>query len=218
MMDNAVIAVVGGTGKLGAAIARRLAKAGRTVIIGSRSAESARKAADELGFGLTGQSNADAAKAGDIVIVTVPFQAQDATLAEIRPFVQGKIVVDTTVPLVPPKVMRVQLPQEGSAAVRTQALLGEGVTVVSGFHNVAAHKLATDADIGCDVLVFGDDKAARGKVVELANQAGLRGIHAGALANSAAAEAMTSILIFINKTYHVDGAGISITGNLTEPK
>ena len=218
MTDNAVIAVVGGTGKLGAAIARRLAKAGRTVIIGSRSAQSAHKAADELGFGLTGQSNADAAKAGDIVIVTVPFQAQGATLAEIRPFVQGKIVIDTTVPLVPPKVMRVQLPEEGSAAVRAQTLLGEGVTVVSGFHNVAAHKLATDADIGCDVLVFGDDKAARAKVVELADQAGLRGIHGGALVNSAAAEALTSILIFINKSYQVDGAGITITGTLIKPQ
>src|SRR3546814_7899119 len=96
--------------------------------------------------------------------------------------------------------MRVQLPEEGSAAVRTQNALGEGVTVVSGFHNVAAHKLATDQDVGCDVLVFGDDKAARAQVVELANAAGLRGIHGGALVNSAAAEALTSILIFINKT------------------
>jgi len=218
MSDNTVIAVIGGTGKLGAAIARRLAKAGRNVIIGSRSAEGAEKAAAEIGFGLTGMANADAAKAGDIVIVTVPFQAQDATLAEIKPFVAGKIVVDTTVPLVPPKVMRVQLPEEGSAAVRAQNFLGESVTVVSGFHNVAAHKLATDADVDCDVLVFGDDKAARGKVVELANQTGLRGIHGGALVNSAAAEALTSILIFINKTYQVDGAGISITGKLIQPE
>ncbi|MGE0775059.1 MAG: NADPH-dependent F420 reductase [Sphingomonadaceae bacterium] len=217
MTEEAVIAVVGGTGKLGAAIARRLAKAGRKVIIGSRSAESAEKAAAELGFGLTGLGNADAAKAGEIVIVTVPFAAQDATLADIKPYVQGKIVVDTTVPLMPPKVMRVQLPAEGSAAVRAQNALGEDVTVVSGFHNVAAHKLMTDQDIGCDVLVFGDDKNARGKVVALANEAGLRGIHGGALVNSAAAEAMTSLLIFINKTYQVDGAGIRITGTLVEP-
>jgi NADPH-dependent F420 reductase len=132
--------------------------------------------------------------------------------------VAGKIVVDTTVPLVPPKVMRVQLPPEGSAAVRAQRLLGGGVTVVSAFHNVAAHKLATDEDIDCDVLVFGDDKAARAKVVSLANQAGLRGLHGGMLANSAAAEALTSVLIFINKTYSVDGAGIRITGKLVEPE
>lgn len=216
MIGMETIAVIGGTGKLGAAIARRLAKAGRKVVIGSRSAESAKKAADELGFGLAGMANVDAAKAGDIVIVTVPFAAQEGTLADIRPYVAGKIVVDTTVPLMPPRVMRVQLPPEGSAALRAQAMLGEGVTLVSGFHNVAAHKLATDEDIGCDVLVFGDDKPARTKVVELADQAGLRGIHGGALANSAAAEALTSILIFINKTYQVDGAGIQITGKLNQ--
>jgi NADPH-dependent F420 reductase len=217
MTSLQTIAVVGGKGKLGAAIARRLAKAGRKVVIGSRSAESARRMADELGFGLTGMGNAEAAQAGDIVIVTVPFAAQEATLAEIAPHVAGKIVVDTTVPLVPPKVMRVQLPLEGSAAVRAQRLLGDGVTMVSAFHNVAAHKLATDGDVACDVLVFGDDKAARSAVVELANQAGLRGLHGGGLANSAAAEALTSILIFINKTYQVDGAGIKITGELVQP-
>jgi NADPH-dependent F420 reductase len=211
------VAVVGGTGKLGSAIARRLAKAGCKVVIGSRSAEAACKVASDLGFGLTGAANTEAASMCDIIIVTVPFAAQESTLAEIRPHVAGKIVVDTTVPLVPPKVMRVQLPPEGSAAVRAQRMLGDGVTIVSAFHNVAAHKLATDEDISCDVLVFGDDKAARAKVVALATQAGLRGVHGGMLANSAAAEALTSILIFINKTYRVDGAGIQITGKLVEP-
>ena len=218
MTSSQTIAGIGGTGKLGAAIARRLAKAGRKVIIGSRLAESGDKVANELGFGLTGLANADAAQAGDIVIVAVPFAAQEATLAEIAPHVAGKIVVDTTVPLVPPKVMRVQLPPEGSAAQRAQKLLGETVTMVSAFHSVAAHKLATDENIACDVLVFGDDKNARAQVVELVTQTGLRGIHGGALANSAAAEAMTSILIFINKTYSVDGAGIQITGKLIEPE
>ncbi|WP_176599187.1 MULTISPECIES: NADPH-dependent F420 reductase [Sphingobium] len=207
------IAVVGGTGNLGAAIARRLAKAGHPVIIGSRSAESAERAAAELGFGLTGQSNAEAAQAADIVIITVPFAAQDATLADIAPYCAGKIVVDTTVPLVPPKVMRVQLPAEGSAAQRTQDRLGEGVTVVSAFHNVAAHKLATDLDVDCDVLVFGDDKSAREKIVQLSEAMDLRAFHAGALCNSAAAEALTSILIFINKNYDVgNAAGIRLTG------
>ena len=216
MLDG-TIAVIGGTGNLGAAIARRLAKAGRKVIIGSRSAQSATKTAAELGLGLTGLANADAAMAASIVIVTVPYAAQEATLAEIAPHVAGKIVVDTTVPLVPPKVMRVQLPPEGSAAQRAQKLLGSNVTVVSAFHNVAAHKLATDQHIDCDVLVFSDDKDARAQVVALVKLTGLRGIHGGALANSAAAEAMTSVLIFINKTYQVDGAGLLITGQLVEP-
>ena len=208
------IAVVGGTGNLGSALAWRLARAGRRVIIGSRSAESAKARAAELGHGLTGMANADAAAAADIVFVTVPFAAQAATLAEIAPHVSGKIVVETTVPLMPPRVMRVQLPSEGSAAARAQAILGEGVQLVAGFHNVAAHKLAQDVAVDCDILVFGDDKAARAQVVALADAIGLRGIHGGALVNSAAAEAMTSLLIFINKTYAVDGAGIRITGEL----
>ena len=214
---DATIAVIGGTGKLGAALARRLAKAGSRVVIGSRSAESAQAKAQELGFDLTGMSNADAARAADVLIITVPFAAQEATLLEIAPYAAGKIVCDTTVPLMPPKVMRAQLPSEGSAAQRAQRLLGDAVTMVSGFHNVAAHKLATDEDIQCDVLVFGDDRAARDLIVRLANRAGLRGLHGGALANSAAAEALTSVLIFLNKTYQVDGAGIVITGRLVEP-
>ena len=208
------VAVIGGTGKLGSAIARRLAKAGRQVVIGSRSAQSAATAAAQLGFGMTGAANADAAKAGSIILVTVPFAAQETTLAEIAPHVSGKIVIDTTVPLMPPKVMRVQLPPEGSAAQRAQKLLGPLVTVVAAFHNVAAHKLATDREIDCDVLIFGDDKDARAKAAELVRLTGLRGIQGGALANSAAAEAMTSVLIFINKTYQVDGAGVVITGHL----
>ncbi|AOR80456.1 NADPH-dependent F420 reductase [Novosphingobium resinovorum] len=213
-MTLPTIAVVGGTGNLGAAIAWRLARAGYPVVIGSRGAESAEKAAADLGHGLRGATNAEAAAHSDIVIVTVPFAAQEATLADIAPHVSGKLVVDTTVPLLPPRVMRVQLPSEGSAALKAQAALGEGVTLVSAFHNVAAHKLAQDIDIGCDVLVFGDDKAARGRVVALADAMGLRGLHGGALANSAAAEALTSVLIFLNKTYKVDGAGIRITGEL----
>lgn len=214
MSNQPTIAIVGGTGKLGSAIAWRLARAGYPVVIGSRRLDAAATEAERLGHGIRSMSNVDAAVAGDIVMVTVPFAAHDATLGEIAPHVQGKIVVDTTVPLVPPRVMRVQMPPEGSAAARAAAKLGEGVRLVSAFHNVAGHKLAQDIDIGCDVLVFGDDKEARAEVVAMANAMGLRGLHAGALVNSAAAEAMTSLLIFMNKQYRVDGAGILITGDL----
>ena len=209
---DGTISIIGGSGDLGSAIARRLAKAGRKIIIGSRAVESAAAAASRLGFGITGMTNEDAAAAGDIVFVTVPFAAQEVTLRSIAVKAAGKIVVDTTVPLVPPRVMRVQLPAEGCAAVRAQSILGDGVTLVSTFHNVAAHKLITDEDIKCDVLVFSDDKTARNQVVDLVNECGLCGLHAGALANSAAAEALTSVLIFLNKTYNIDGAGIQITG------
>ncbi|GGA37482.1 NADPH-dependent F420 reductase [Sphingomonas psychrolutea] len=208
------IAIIGGTGNLGSAIGWRLARAGYSVTLGSRSEEGAQAKAATLGHGIAGARNTEAAAAGDIVIVTVPFAAQAATYAEIKPHVAGKIVVDTTVPLVPPKVMRVQLPSEGSAAALAAAALGDGVRMTSAFHNVAAHKLAQDIAINCDILVFGDEKDARTEVVALADAIGLRGVHAGSLVNSAAAEAMTSLLIFINKTYQVDGAGIAITGTL----
>jgi hypothetical protein len=215
------IAVIGGTGQLGAAIARRLAKAGRPVIIGSRDPIKAEAAARQLGAELGCEvafgGNVAAAGAAQIVILTVPFASQRTTLEDIRSSVLGKIVIDTTVPLMPPKVMRVQLPPEGSAAQRAQDILGEEVRVVSAFHNVAAHKLITDAVVECDVLVFGDDKAAREVAVSLVDACGLRGLHGGVLANSAAAEAMTSVLIFLNKNYSADGAGVRITGQLTVP-
>jgi hypothetical protein len=215
------IAIIGGTGKLGAALARRWVKAGLAVIIGSREAARAQATAAALSheFGATVGSgtNAEAAARGEILIVTVPYAAHEGTLREIAAAAAGKLLIDTTVPLVPPKVMRVQLPKEGAAAVKAQLLLGPAVTVVAAFHSVAAHKLATDAPIDCDVLVFGEQKAARQRAVDLARAAGLRGLHGGALANAAAAEALTSVLIFINKTYQVDGAGIRITGTLAEP-
>jgi 8-hydroxy-5-deazaflavin:NADPH oxidoreductase len=212
MKGEMTIGVIGGTGKLGGALARRWARAGHRVVIGSRTAASAQDAANEIGSGATGATNAAAAAQSDIVIVAVPFAAQQSTLADIAGHVAGKVVVDTTVPLVPPKVMRVQLPPEGCAALRAQVILGNEAKVVAAFHNIAAHKLAQDLDVECDVLVFGDDKDARETVVSLAQDAGLRALHAGALANSAAAEAMTSLLIFINKFYGVDGAGIVISG------
>jgi hypothetical protein len=215
------IAVIGGTGALGGALAIRWAKAGYPVSLGSRNLEKARESLvvtnRDHGIAMTALSNHDAAQGSEIVVMTVPWAAHAQTLAEIRSAVQGKVFIDTTVPLVPPKVMRVQLPPAGCAALTTQQLLGEGVQVVAAFHNVAAHKLAQAAPVDCDVLVFGDQKAARDRAIALAEAAGLRGLHAGALANSAAAEALTSVLIFLNKHYAVDGAGIRITGELTSP-
>ena len=204
------LAIIGGTGTLGSGLARRLKAAGYPVIIGSRSADKAREAAQAIGA--QGASNADAARAGEVILVTVPWSSQAQILDEIAPHVAGKLVVDTTVPLVPPKVARVQLPPEQSAALAAQQRLGPGARVVAAFHNVAAHKLQTDEPIDCDVLVFGDDPKDRESVVALAAAAGLRGVHAGPLVNSVAAEALTSVLIGINRSYKVDGAGIRITG------
>jgi NADPH-dependent F420 reductase len=218
--DKPTLAIIGGTGTLGSGLAKRLAAAGYAIVIGSRSAEKAAEAARSLlrppsAKAHRGVTNADAAKAGEVVLLTVPWASQAQILDEIAPHVGGKLVIDTTVPLVPPKVARVQLPPEHSAALTAQKRLGPATRVVSAFHNVAAHKLVTDEPIDCDVLVFGDDPKDREVAMALVIAAGLRGVHAGPLANSVAAEALTSVLIGINRNYKVDGAGIRITGILT---
>ena len=213
--------MIGGTGNLGWPLARRWAHAKYDIVIGSRSAERASEAAECIGSessstpasgSVRGMSNEDAAACSNVIVVTVPFASQESVLLSIAKQTEGKLVVDTTVPLVPPKVARAQMPAAGSAAMSARALLGTEARLVSAFHNVAAHKLNEDIEVDCDVLIFGDTPADRDIVVELAQAAGLRGIHAGPLANSVAAEAMTSILIGINKRYKVDGAGIRITG------
>jgi NADPH-dependent F420 reductase len=161
---------------------------------------------------VTAQPNRAAAQAGDIVILAVPYAAQRATIEEIRDALPGKILVDATAPLVPPRVSRVQLPDGGSAVAAIQVLLGTSVRVVSAFQNVSAPKLASAERIDCDVLVCADDRAARDRVIALAGAIGLRGIDAGPIANSAAAEALTSVLIAINRRYKVPGSGIRIVG------
>jgi 8-hydroxy-5-deazaflavin:NADPH oxidoreductase len=217
----ASIAVVGGTGNLGKGIARRLAKAGHSVTIGSRTAEKAEAVASAmnagLGLSLSAGANADVVQNKDVVIVTVPYENQEATLKQIAPLVGSAIVVDTTVPLMPPKVMRVQLPAAGCAALEARAHLGPDVRFVTAFHNVAAHILDSEHRVECDCLVFGDDVEARKVIVGLAGDMGLRGLAGGALANSAAAEALTSILIYMNKNYSADGAGIRFTNLTTAP-
>lgn len=207
-----VIGIIGGTGDLGSGLAKAWGAAGYRVVIGSRSEERAREAAATLGNGVEGASNLATAETADVVVLAVPFASHNATIEEIRPALQGKIFVDAAVPLVPPKVSTVQLPAEGSAAQIAQTLLGKGVKVVSAFHNVGAAKLHAGGRIDCDVLVFSDDKDARNVVIDLCSSVARRGVGGGPLANSAAAEAMTSVLIWINRSYKVLGAGIGITG------
>lgn len=219
MRNRITIGVLGGTGQEGSGLALRWAMRGHDVIIGSRSAEKAGAAAQELTKLLAGRDSVrggslrDAAEAASIVVLAVPYSAQAATAEAVRDLLPGKILIDVTVPLVPPKVDRVQLPEGGSAALALQRRLGESVKVVSAFQNVSAMHLKDLAhEVECDVLVCGDDPASRETVIDLARDAGLRAWHAGPLANSAAAEALTSVLIAINKRYKIAGAGIRITG------
>lgn len=212
------LAIIGGTGAEGSGLAVRLASAGHRVVLGSRAADKAAAVAAELnqiigGDRISGAGNPAAATAASIVLLTVPYAGQMQTIREIASELAGKILVDVTVPLVPPKVNRVQLPAEGSCVLIAQRELGDAVRVVSAFQNVSAHKLRRlDARIDCDVLVCADDAEARKTVMALVDAIGLRGIDAGPLANSAAAEALTSVLIWINRVYKVPDAGIAITG------
>lgn len=212
------IAVLGGAGKEGGGLALRWAHAGHTVIIGSRSAERAQEAADEINATLgreaaSGADNASAAQQAELVVLAVPFAAQRALAEEVRDQLQGKILIDVTVPLVPPKVSRVQLPENGSAVEAIQKLLGVDVRVVSAFQNISAHHLKDlDHAIDCDVLVCADDAEAGERVVALAREIGLGAWYAGALCNSVVSEALTSVLIALNLRYKVPDAGIRITG------
>lgn len=213
------VAVLGGTGNEGPGLALRWAKSGQyEVIIGSRQAEKAERVAAELNQKLgqnllRGLANEAAAQAAEICVLTVPYSAQGPTLTALRELLQGRILIDVTVPLQPPKVSHVHVPPGGSAGQEAQAILGEGVRVVSAFQNIgAAHLAEGDSHIDCDVLVCGDDKEAKAEAIALAEAAGMRGIDAGPLKNGVVVEGLTAILIGINIRHKVKGAGIKITG------
>ncbi len=229
-VDRPVIAVLGGTGKEGGGLAFRWAHAGYRVLIGSREATRAAAAAAELSASLLaaraaagladgsairieGLTHREAVAQAAIVVLAVPWAVQQALALEVADLLAGRILVDVTVPLVPPKVDRVQLPDGGSAVEALARRLGPEVRVVSAFQNISAtHLRDLGHAIDCDVLVCGDDVDAREAVVGLAHAAGLAAWHAGPLANSVGTEALTSLLIAINKRYKVPGAGIRITG------
>ena len=212
MNRKETISILGGTGDLGTGLALRLLNAGYSIVIGSRTLKKAKKASSKLGINTVGMTNKDAASVGDIIILTVPFAHQRTIVEECKNQLVGKLFIDTTVPLMPPKVATVQLPREGSAAQISQNILGEEVNVVSAFHNISAEILKSNQDMDCDVLVCGDNKLAREQVIKIINSIGLKGWHGGMLGNSAAIEAMTSVLISINKHHTISHSGIKVTG------
>ena len=211
------IAVLGGTGKEGKGLAFRWAKAGYKVIIGSRIPEKAQAAAAEVSemldrkASVEGLDNLSAAQKADIAVLTVPYSAHRDTLLGLKNALQGKILVDVTVPLVPPKVTKVQMPPAGSAAQEAVEILGEGVQVVDAFQNISFEHLIHGEEVPCDVLVTGTSKAAREEVLKLVEAAGLTGWDAGPIENSVVVEGLSSILIYIHKQYVENHAGIKIT-------
>jgi hypothetical protein len=216
--DLNTIAILGGTGREGIGLALRWAKAGFHILIGSRLAEKATAAAQKL-LGqlddnalIEGFTNFKAAAAADIVVLTVPYAAHRQTLESVKEVLQGKILVDVTVPLAPSKVTKVQMPPGGSAALEAREILGENVQVTSAFQNISYQHLLQEEPIECEVLVTGTSREARSATLKLVAAAGLTGWDAGPLENSIVTEGLTSVLIYINKQYGSTNAGIKIIG------
>lgn len=212
------IAVLGGTGREGSGLAMRWALNGYRVIIGSRDANRAMERAGEMNTQLgadylTGAENAAAAAEANLVVLSVPYDAHAATLNSVKDQLQGKILVDITVPNQPPDLQTVWVPPGYSTALEAQSIVGAGVRVVSAFHSISFTKLRKlDQPIESDVLVCGDDADAKKDVIRLVEAAGMRGIDAGSLKNSVAAESLAAVMMYVNKAYGVKGAGIRITG------
>ena len=212
------IAILGGTGKEGSGLGYRWAAAGHEIIIGSRTAEKGESAAEEMQSELplatiSGMDNASAAADAELVVLSVPYDAQEKTLADVHDAVQGKLLITVVAPLGQPKARVWHLPSGLSAAEEAQQQLGEGVTVVAAFQNISAgHLRNLDYDPDCDVLICGEKATDKEVVAELCRDAGMRGINAGALANAAIAEGLTAVLLGINIRHKISGAGIRITG------
>jgi hypothetical protein len=212
------IAVLGGTGKEGSGLAMRWAHSGYRVLIGSRDAGRAATKASELNRELgnellAGMDNAEAAAKADIVVLSVPYAAHKEILGSVREQIKGKVLIDVTVPLQPPQIRQVNIPEGHAAALEAQAFLGDEVRVVAAFQNVSyVHIKEVDSKVDCDVLVCADDEDAKTETLQLVEAAGMRGIDAGPLANAVAAESLTPVILYINKKYKTKSAGIRITG------
>ncbi len=212
------IGIIGGTGREGTGLGYRWALAGHKVIIGSRTQEKADAAVAKLKEMLAGEGdvsamvNADAVAQSEIAVLTVPFAAHAETLEALKPHLAGKILIDVVVPLVPPKVTKVQMPPEGSALLQAKRILGEDTRVVDAFQTISFERLLSGELIDSDVLVCGDTKEAREIVIGLVEDAGLKGWDAGVGENSVVVEGLTSILIGLNIKYKVPSAGIQIKG------
>jgi NADPH-dependent F420 reductase len=209
------VAILGGTGKEGSGLALRWAMGGYPLIIGSRTPEKAKEAARALkekipGTNVRGTDNVTAAREGDIVVLTVPFEAQLPTLETVKEALKGKVLVDATARV----DWRKPRPPEGKAAARlAQDLLGPEVRVVAAFQNIPASVLIRpEAQLESDVLVCGDDPQARAEVVKLSQGAGMDAYEAGGLDNGIVAEGLTALIISMNKRYKSNACGVRVTG------
>jgi NADPH-dependent F420 reductase len=212
------IAILGGTGPEGSGLGFRWAAAGHSIIIGSRLADKGERVAGELKAllpegDIVGTDNLSAAQEAENIVLTVPYAAQEPTLAAVKEALAGKLLISVVAPTGKPPA-RVWRPPSGlSAAEEAQQQLGEEVRVVAAFQNISAHHLMDLAkELDSDVLVCGDKKADKQIAVDLCADAGMRGVNAGALQNAGVVEGMTAVLIAINVIHKIKNAGIRITG------
>jgi NADPH-dependent F420 reductase len=214
-MDKVItVAIVGGTGNLGSALALRLARPGVKVMIGSRDAQKARTAVESLEKVLgeakiEGKVNREAVREAEFAVIAVPYEGHAAMVTDLKGQVAGRIVIDAVVPL---RKGRPFVPAAGSALLEAQEILGGEAPVVGALHNISAVDLqAPDAPLG-DVLVCGDDESAKQKVMEIIQRIGARTFDAGPAANAYIVEGLTGVLIYLNRKYKSKHASIRVTG------
>ena len=216
------IAIIGATGPAGSGLALRWARAGESIIIGSRDAKRAEQAASIIrqkagpSANVSGMENSEACTAADILVLTVPFETQAGILKQLKPSItEGSILIDATVPLAASVGGRPSRPLgvwQGSAAQQAAELVPKGVSVVAAFHNVSAELLNGDDPLDCDVIVCSDDPDAAQLTRELAAKIpGVRAVDGGKLENARIVEQITALLIGMN-IRHKGHAGVRITG------
>ena len=214
-MENQLsVAIVGGTGSLGAGLAIRLGAPGVKIIIGSRDTEKAKKAVDALKPSLRagemeGMTNREAVKGADFVVIAVPYEGHAQMIAELKGQLAGKIVIDSVVPL---KKIRPFVPSAGSALQEAQQILGDEAPVIGALHNISAVDLGdVDSRLG-DILVCGDNEEAKQKVMEIIRRIGARPFDGGPAANAYVVEGLTGVIIHLNRKYKSKHGSIKITG------
>jgi NADPH-dependent F420 reductase len=213
-MDNLTVAIVGGTGNLGGALALRLGAPGVKVIIGSRDAQKAHNAVETLrpkmrAGELEGMTNQQAVKAAGFVVIAVPYEGQAQMIQDLKGQVAGKIIIDSVVPL---NKVKPFVPPAGSALQEAQQILGDEAPVIGALHNISAVDLGdVDSPLG-DVLVCGDNAEAKQKVMDIIGRIGARPFDGGPASNAYVIEGITGVIIYLNRKYKSKHGSIKITG------
>ena len=213
-MDDLNIAIVGGTGNLGSALALRLGAPGVKVIIGSRDAQKAQTVVETLkpkmrAGELQGMTNQQAVQDANFVVIAVPYEGQAQMIQDLKGQVAGKIIIDAVVPL---KKVKPFVPPAGSALQEAQQILGDEAPVIGALHNISAVDLGDVQSSLGDVLVCGDDADAKQKVMDIIRRIGARAFDGGPASNAYVIEGITGVIIYLNRKYKSKHGSIKITG------